>query len=105
MVYICIEQLPLDDCFSDMFQIAEDLSHCSNLDERLDKVSSSIASLNPGLLATEVKAAARTFIQHLKMAESYEVKGKYKGDITLIAAEKSAAEAGLNVDYGLKQVW
>ena len=67
-------------------------------------MSSAIVSLNPGLLATEVKVAARTFIHHLKMAEGYEVKGQYKGDITLIAAEKSAAEAGLHVDYGLKQV-
>ena len=46
--------------------------------EGLYKVSSVIASLNPGLLATEVKVAARTFIQHLKMAESY-MHAKIKG--------------------------
>ena len=90
--------------FYNILQIAEELSHCANLEERLEIVSSAIVSMNPGLVAAEVKVAARTFIQHLKMSESYEMKEKYKGDVTLIAAEKSAAEAGLNVDYGLKQV-
>ena len=38
------------------------------------------------------------------MADKYELKDQYRGDVTLITAEKSASESGLDTAYGLKQV-
>ena len=74
------------------------------MEERLDKVSSLIVSAQSSLSASDVKIAAKSFYEKLMISEKYELKQKYEGDITLIAAEKSASESSLDTDYGLKQV-
>ena len=85
-------------------QIADELALCANLEERLDKVSMVIVSANTGLSPTDVKIAAKSYYEKLRISERYEVKQKYNGDVTLIAAEKSSSETGLDDTYGLKQV-
>ena len=63
-----------------------------------------IVSANTGLSPTDVKIAAKSYYEKLRISERYEVKQKYNGDVVLIAAEKSSSETGLDDTYGLKQV-
>lgn len=77
----------------------------SSFDDRLDIAATQLITFHPNLSKECIVTAGRYFYSKLEMGERYSAKGTLAGDLSLIVAEKSALENGLqDQDYGLKEV-